>query len=215
MGTEYLLNESESNRQGLHDLRSLESREDVATLLDVYQEVMSEGISSNQILKVKEDNSKNYYFVIGTSRVFGFDIVSYIDSRYTAKKVTNANIKLLFPTKLSRLKREYVDSRGRASKGLLKLLYQKKNLLITIPRDGEVIIGRSPKRADFVIDDNENVSRVHCSVYFDKDYGVTRLSDCNSQNGTFLDGKRVNKEGITLAVGETISIAGEKFLVVD
>lgn len=213
MGT-VIIRESElKNFQGLHDLKYLESREDVATLLDLYEQVIEKGYSSNQIIAIKEDSSKNYMFVVGDKeRLFSFDIVSFVSSRYTSKRVTTANIRLLFPKRLSRVNENRV---ARTNKGVLKLFYQKDNLLISIPRDGDVVIGRSAKNADFQITGNEKVSRVHCKVFYNKNTGTTNIADCNSQNGTFVDGHRIDNVGVALSVGETVTVADEKFLVVE
>lgn len=205
------------NYTGLHDLKILESREDVSTLLDIYSTLEESNIPSNQIIGVKEDNKHNYYFIVGEKRqLFSFDIVSFVTSRYTSRHVTNANIRLLFPLRLSRYnKKGTSSSRKRVQEqGLPKLFYQKKNLLITIPRDGEVILGRSEKSTNFQIKGNDNVSRIHCKLYYDERSGSVILKDCDSQNGTFVDGERITTSGVPIDVGETISIAGEKFLVV-
>lgn len=211
------IKESElSERRDLHDIKVLESREDVATLVEVYNDVLNQGISPSAVVGVREDAHKYYYFVVGEKRsLMYFDIVSFIDSRYSSRKVTNANINLLFPQSSSRgLKGEERKARrSQVGQGIPNLLYQKEDLLITVPRDGEVIIGRSEKRANFVVKENENVSRIHCKVFFDKKLGTLKVEDLESHNGTYVNGSKVGYGGEALEVGDTITLAGEKFRV--
>jgi hypothetical protein len=196
----------------LHDLKVLESREDVSTLLDIYTSLEKEGITGKQIVTVKEDNGKNYYFVVSERRsLYNFDIISFIDSRYSSRKVTNANIKLLFPLGLSR--GIGGDSPRRGSGVIPKLYYEKGGALITVPREGAVTIGRSEKRSNYVIAGNNNLSRVHCKVFYDRRDGALRLEDCNSSKGTYLNGRKVGTSGELLEVGDVITLAGEKILV--
>jgi pSer/pThr/pTyr-binding forkhead associated (FHA) protein len=85
--------------------------------------------------------------------------------------------------------------------------------MITVPRDAEVVIGRSSRRSNFVINGNGNVSRAHCKIFYDKREGCLKIEDCNSSHGTYVNGVAVRRGGMYLEVGDTISLAGEKFLV--
>ena len=71
------IRESEINKHtNFHDIKMLESREDVATLLDTYNEVLKQGVPATAIVDVKEDNDKNYLFLVGEKRVlFGLDLL--------------------------------------------------------------------------------------------------------------------------------------------
>lgn len=217
MGIAYVLNENELRENpGLHEIKILESREDVATLLDIYESIIESGISQSQIVGVRGDNRKNYYFIVSDRKLmFSFDIVAYVASRFSSRKVTNANIKLMFPLSLSR-RNDYKVKDGSSSYGvgLPKLYYEKEGLLVTIPRDGEVVIGRSEKKTNFQIKGNPDVSRVHCKVYYDRRTGSTCIEDCNSNNGTFINGDNIGNKQAKLKVGDVVSLANEKLLVV-
>lgn len=211
------IRESEINKHtNFHDIKMLESREDVATLLDTYNEVLNQGVPATAIVDVKEDNDKNYLFLVGEKRVlFGLDLINLINRKYTSRSVTNANIKLLFPQELSRgLYGEDKNQRRAMVKGNLPgLYYEKDNLMISIPKDSEIIIGRSAKRSNFVIEGNPNVSRSQCKIYYDKRDGCIKIEDCNSSYGTYVNSMKVGRGGMVLEVGDVISFVGEKFLV--
>lgn len=214
----YIREDEVSGYSNLHDIKILESREDVATLLDVYRDVLDSGVPSGAVTGVRGDSEGHYFFVVSERRsMFGLDIVTFINNKYSSRKVTNANLNLLFPAELSR--GLYGEEKSRRSprsmgKGVIpNLYYEKENLLITVPRDGEIIIGRSDKRSNFVIKGNGKVSRVQCKVFLDKREGCLRVEDCNSSYGTYVNGVRVGRNGTMLEVGDTISFVGEKFLV--
>lgn len=214
----YIREDEVSRYSNLHDIKILESREDVATLLDVYRDVLDSGVPSGAVTGVRGDSEGHYFFVVSERRsMFGLDIVTFINNKYSSRKVTNANLNLLFPAELSR--GLYGEEKSRRSsrtmgKGVIpNLYYEKENLLITVPRDGEIIIGRSDKRSNFVIKGNGKVSRVQCKVFLDKREGSLRVDDCNSSYGTYVNGVRVGRNGTMLEVGDTISFVGEKFLV--
>ncbi|MBZ0279580.1 MAG: FHA domain-containing protein [Anaerolineae bacterium] len=54
---------------------------------------------------------------------------------------------------------------------------------------GNLIIGRSPARAQLALSDSR-ISRVHLRVARDRDHGVT-VTDLYSANGTNLDGRQL------------------------
>lgn len=62
-------------------------------------------------------------------------------------------------------------------------------------------IGRSPP-ADIILSDRQ-VSRSHCLVELDG--GVLRITDLGSTNGTYVDGKRVERTA-SLAVGSVLTV---------
>jgi len=64
----------------------------------------------------------------------------------------------------------------------------------------EVTVGRSPTNNIFVRD--KNVSRVHCQIVVTEDGCM--LTDLQSTNGTFVNGKRVTE--CKLAVGDEIRV---------
>lgn len=212
-GSEFCVTELElSSRPELHDVQRLESREDIATLVDTFLRVKKSGIKNSEILAVKENLNKRYFFVIGNKRsLFGFDIVSFVDSRYPSRSVTNSNILLLFPSRISRLNLDKGSS-GIVTGGIPNLVYMRENLLIKVPREGALVIGRSKQQANFQIRGNENVSRVHCVIKYNDITGCLEIND-TSRNGTFVNGRNIGKGTCKLVVGDMISLAGEKFLV--
>ena len=214
--SKYILNENRTREiSQLRDVKMIESREDVATILAIYNELEKKGVESSRIQGIKTDG-RDYYIILSNRKSFiSFDIVSFIDSKYSSRKVTNANILLLFPPTLSRVGGRRGTSRGDIRDGVPKLLYKSKGLLINVPRDGDVILGRSKKRTNFCIEDNNDVSRVHCKVYYDKEEGCLKVDDLDSQNGTFINGSKMRKGelGASLLVGDTLSLAGVKFLI--
>lgn len=75
----------------------------------------------------------------------------------------------------------------------------------------EFYIGKKNELADFVISDNPVLSRQHAMIYRDKDSFY--LKDCNSANGTFVNGvKLVENQRVPLKNGDTIVLANEKFI---
>jgi diguanylate cyclase (GGDEF)-like protein len=70
-----------------------------------------------------------------------------------------------------------------------------------------VILGRSPGRADLVLED-PSVSGKHAALQIDPDAGRYGIIDLASRNGTFLNGRRVEsgalRDGDKIFVGETV-----------
>lgn len=87
---------------------------------------------------------------------------------------------------------------------------QWKRERIRIPIMGRsFILGSFSGAVDFVIENNRSISRTHAEIVWD----VTgyRIYDLNSSNGTFLNGRRVPKEGSWLNNGDVIKLANEEF----
>ena len=80
-------------------------------------------------------------------------------------------------------------------------------------RDHEIIyLGKDAKKANIVFSgDYPNISRLHCSVMYDKKYGKYFVTDC-STNGTFyLNQRRMIKGKRTLVEpGTILMLANEK-----
>lgn len=73
------------------------------------------------------------------------------------------------------------------------------------------IIGRKEEEVDVYLD-NSKVSRLHAKIFNDNDEYY--ISDLQSSNGTYLNGKRLkNKEKYLLANSDIIKFADTKFLV--
>jgi len=58
-------------------------------------------------------------------------------------------------------------------------------------KPGQNTLGRSHEN-DIVLNDNAASNR-HASIYYDKSSNIIRLQDFDSTNGTFVNGKRINK----------------------
>ncbi|MFC1479642.1 FHA domain-containing protein, partial [Planctomycetota bacterium] len=73
-----------------------------------------------------------------------------------------------------------------------------------------VSLGRSPENT--VVIDNPGISRHHCKV--EKRGGVCVVADCGSNNGTFLNGKKVDvanlNNGDEIAVGKHILVFSDE-----
>jgi pSer/pThr/pTyr-binding forkhead associated (FHA) protein len=69
-------------------------------------------------------------------------------------------------------------------------------------------VGRAP-RADFVVD-AALVSRVHCRLTLDST-GKLEIEDLGSTNGTFVNGRKVDKT--TLSDGDKLTIGRVEFVV--
>jgi pSer/pThr/pTyr-binding forkhead associated (FHA) protein len=69
-------------------------------------------------------------------------------------------------------------------------------------------MGRAP-RADFVVD-AALVSRVHCR-FTSSDRGQLEIEDLGSTNGTFVNGRKVNK--VVLSEGDKLTIGRVEFIV--
>lgn len=212
----FYLREEEAWNMNLHSIKSLEGREDVATLLAAYDYMKQDGIDTSKVVDVKEDDDRNYYFILGSSSITSFDIVRFVDRKYLSKSITSANIKLLFPKEISRFSRRSKDGtkKTRIVKGELPRLVHK-NHSIAIPREGGVIIGRGDQGVNYKIRNNGDVSRKHCKIYYDKSDNCVKVDDLCSKNGTYVNSYRLakNEEGYVLDIDDRVIIAGEVFEV--
>lgn len=209
----------------LEDLKILNSVEDVSTLVDTFLHACRE-ISYKDIVKVVKDSENYYYFVVGSSG--GFDLFRFIEESFSEDiNVSSINIKYLFPLRLSRgiyddieddddVATSYLDE---SSLGLLEgsnvcydLYHINKGVTLKIDTKG-IIIGRSIKKADYVIKDNSNIGRVHCNIYVDS-RGRLMVHDFDSLNGTFVNGSRVNSsDDVVLTTGDSLFLVQEEFRV--
>lgn len=71
------------------------------------------------------------------------------------------------------------------------------------------LLGRSPTSALLLPGDN-SVSRKHCKIILDD--GLVTIQDCNSKNGTFLNGVKIKSES-PLHHGDEIGIGGYSLIV--
>lgn len=75
---------------------------------------------------------------------------------------------------------------------------------VPVPTHRRLVIGRSPQ-ADLVLP-TESASWEHCTVELEAD-GV-RLRDPGSTNGTFVDGERVDEDGVLITSVRTVVVGG-------
>lgn len=70
---------------------------------------------------------------------------------------------------------------------------------VTIEPDKDIKIGRSVKSSDVVVDNDSQLSRVHCTVRYDSDTRWFLLKDC-STNGTFLNAEERLPRGVPFSL---------------
>lgn len=212
----YLLEEDVCNYSNLRGVRDSLTDEDVATLLETYENVIM-SYSGEYIKDILTDGS-HFYYVIGNT-ISDFDLFGYINSRRRGNSIINCvNARLLFGRSLSKgigsldipdveddPPTSYMESVGLTIP--TTLIHNGNN--IAIPKGG-LIIGRSAKKADYLISDDTDVSRVHCRVYFKN--GKCYVEDLGSLNGTYIDGLKVKAES-ELTVGSVLKVAEQEFRV--
>lgn len=76
----------------------------------------------------------------------------------------------------------------------------------------EFIIGHKKDSVDGFIGFNNSISRIHCKIIRkDNKYYIT---DLNSANGTFVNGKRVGKnQQVEINLGDTIKLSDSNFII--
>lgn len=78
----------------------------------------------------------------------------------------------------------------------------------------ENIIGKQKESVDQVIPFSKAVSRIHCKAGFDN--GEAYIEDLGSSNGTFVNGTRLEKNGVSvIKEGDIVKIANLEFEVED
>lgn len=70
---------------------------------------------------------------------------------------------------------------------------EKTGVVELIPSGEEIRIGRNNEECQIVLQQDTNVSRVHCKVSFDERAGIIYLMDVSSNGTYFSDGRRLNK----------------------
>ena len=78
-------------------------------------------------------------------------------------------------------------------------------------KKNEFVIGRSHQRADFIISDNPRIGNAHAVIL--KENGRYYLKDNQSQNGTYVDGRRLLlNDRVELYDGQTFQLYDEEFI---
>ncbi len=90
-------------------------------------------------------------------------------------------------------------------RGFLKILYPRAQAPIAVTR--RVQVGRDPGPKGLEVDDGR-MSRAHFELRPVEEYGVLRVQDLGSKNGTFVDGVRVERDfarvGAIIRAGDTL-----------
>ena len=98
-----ILNQQEVDGRRYFSVNSLVSVEDVATMLETFEQALREIPDSRYIKDVVEDKEKFYYFVTLEEPLGKFDFYTFLNSSYKGTTViTPINAKLMFPDSKSR-----------------------------------------------------------------------------------------------------------------
>ncbi len=73
-----------------------------------------------------------------------------------------------------------------------------------------LIIGKSANHADYAIQGNKTISRVHAKIQKVGEYYV--IADMDSSNGTFVNGKRISGNGTRLRNQDKVRLSNEEFV---
>lgn len=226
---------SSDEYKGFYQVINPLTKRDIATLAEVLEIFLSNN-TSNDIEDVLTDNEGHFLFLIndGNSRS-DFDFYDFIN-RYNSDKdvvISCVNIKQMYPKNISLGEYMYNETHDDSTSDMednvatgyieeadlrelqgvrtYKLEYIKSGAELVLSERPQSI-GRSAREADFIIQNNTNVSRRHCIVYVRN--GIPYIKDNKSLNGTFVEQKRL-KENIEeeLHPGDTIYVADEKFVL--
>ena len=205
------------------------SRENVATIIETFEFAIKE-IDSDIIKDVLINNNGYVLFLVDPNGVSNFDFYDFLNKKYKGSVGINCmNAKWMFPKGLSKgIYLGYDDSpieedtekTGYLDEGDIQeilgnsnpiLRCRRTNATIIIPKEG-ITLGRT-KTADYYIADNINISRTHCKLYIKG--GVVYIHDCNSSNGTYVNGIKVySNKDVPVNVNDTIMLADEEFTLI-
>ena len=211
------------------DVKTLSSVEDVATLLEVFENAMQE-CSIDDIYGVVGNSAGYYIFLSGGS---GFDLYGFINEVYKhTSRVSCVNARLMYPMSKSRGMFMYEEEISPTSREPLTgsdtddgeddvptgffsedfhFVRERTGERVKFDEDG-VMVGRSSARSDYIITGNGSLSRSHCK-FFVRD-GSAYIHDDNSSNGTYLNGRRLSMgETVPVGRGDKVVLAGETFII--
>lgn len=220
------------------EVTSLSTRENIATFFDTFEKANIKGYS---IVKVLEINGK-YIFVYDETKK-DYDFFKEVNSMIKGDITVNAqNAKLMYDKSYSlgyydadeviysddsddMSTGEIFDNVDDSSTGFLddsdlkeieeqRRVLRHKNTSARLPINDShgVSIGRSAARAEYVVSGNTNVSRLHARVY--KEGSKYMVHDCDSANGTFIDGLKVTSDlDREILVGSTLTLGNEEFIL--
>lgn len=90
-----------------------------------------------------------------------------------------------------------------------KLEQERTRKIIEISK-AEFFIGKKPDLVDFAILDNKVISRIHAVILWED--GFYSIQDKESVNGTFVNGRKIDAEGVILKNADEITLANEIFI---
>ena len=225
----YLLEKDLDRYIGLHEVTSLNTVSDVATLVEVFEETVKE-VSYKRVKMIVMD-SENYFYVVVGDIEYEFDLFEFVNRKFNSDAVlSSVNVRYLFPKRLSRgiyddssvdevddddIATSYLDEDDLGISGNVEYNLYHVNTGVTLKvEDKGVLIGRSVKKVDYLIRNNGSIGRVHCNVYINND-GHLMIHDFDSLNGTFVNGKKINSSNdVRLVEGDVFVLADEEFRII-
>lgn len=225
----YLLEKDLDRYIGLHEVTSLNTVSDVATLVEVFEETVKE-VSYKRVKMIVMDSENYFYVVVGDSE-YEFDLFEFVNRKFNSDAVlSSVNVRYLFPKRLSRgiyddssvdevddddIATSYLDEDDLDISGNVEYNLYHVNTGVTLKvEDKGVLIGRSVKKVDYLIRNNGSIGRVHCNVYINND-GHLMIHDFDSLNGTFVNGKKINSSSdVRLVEGDVFVLADEEFRII-
>lgn len=229
----YIKEEDVSRYGGLEDVSELVSMEDLATLLETFEDVKTK-VGFDRVSNVLQDDEKYYYFIVSREKS-NFDLYDFINNHTSLDfKISCLNAKYVLQNNNSRgiyflndeveeptqenedfedLPTGFLDGDDDGEIKLMQLYNVSTGDYVDIPESG-LIVGRSGKSVDYVVKDNIGVGRVHCELYYN-DKGCLMVHDCKSLNGTFVKNRKVNPEkDVPIFDGDSLILANVEFKVV-
>lgn len=222
----YLFERDLDNYVGLQRVSVLDTVSDVATLIEVFENTVKD-INYKRIKYVVRD-FENYFYLVVSDKDENFDFFSFVSECFDSDiKISSINARYLFPSRQSRgiYDSDVEDEEGATSyldeeelgfyseNPVYELYQQSTGITLKIDNKG-MIIGRSPKKVDYLIKDNGSIGRVHCNVYVNNS-GKLMIHDYDSLNGTFVNNKRVHSSAdVEVHEGDIITLANEEFRVI-
>lgn len=218
--------EVEYKNKGFQEIFSQLSREDISTLVEVYLNLL-ESHDPRDVQDVLKSPEGYFLFVVDSNKEGKFDFYAFLNSHYSKGVDINlANAKYLFPRGLSlglypddeRVAQQYEEEEStgfmdeppiEVPQCCFSLLHKRLNHLISVPSQG-LVLGRSARTADYIIEGNINVSRNHARIEIEGTH--LKVTDLKASNGTFVNGLRVQGTS-NLNLGDTLSLANEDFIV--
>ena len=206
---------------------------DVATLVETFEKALNE-VDSKDICGVLINPRGNFIFECAVDGEF--DFYKFLNDSYSGGVTVNCvNAKWLFPRGLSRgiftgnteVVTESMDVTEEEATGFMNeedlkdftgiikasIVHKRSGITFSVVEGRRFVVGRSAKKANYVVQGNTNVSREHVELYF-KD-GVLMVHDMGSANGTYINGRRVvGSVDESLKKDDVLVLADEEFIII-